>query len=111
MGFVHALIGNNEEAVDAFHKALGICRDDTFSTTMLSYVIEQLSEDTPPFQGIISAIVFALTQSSVMMCIGKMRHAVCMTDITVTFMMLWKAGIWIDIVFKSKHHFLPYRSL
>ena len=68
MGFVHALIGNNEEAVDAFHKALGICRDDTFSTTMLSYVIEQLSEDTPPFQGIISVIVFSLT---VIIRVGK----------------------------------------
>ena len=72
MGFVHALIGNNEEAVDAFHKALGICRDDTFSTTMLSYVIEQLSEDTPPFQGIISVIVFAVARFSVILCIGKM---------------------------------------
>ncbi|PSN43921.1 Cell division cycle protein 16 [Blattella germanica] len=51
MGFVHAIIGNTDEAVDAFHKALGIRRDDTFSTTMLSYVIEQLAEDTPPFQG------------------------------------------------------------
>jgi len=72
MGFVHALIGNNEEAVDAFHKALGICRDDTFSTTMLSYVIEQLSEDTPPFQGIISITVFALTKSSVIIHIDKL---------------------------------------
>ncbi|KAJ9575800.1 hypothetical protein L9F63_007341, partial [Diploptera punctata] len=51
MGFIHAIIGNTDEAVDAFHKALGIRRDDTFSTTMLSYVIEQLAEDTPPFQG------------------------------------------------------------
>jgi len=72
MGFVHALIGNNEEAVDAFHKALGICRDDTFSTTMLSYVIEQLSEDTPPFQGIVSVTIFALTESSVIICVGEM---------------------------------------
>jgi len=72
MGFVHALIGNNEEAVDAFHKALGICRDDTFSTTMLSYVIEQLSEDTPPFQGIISVIVFSSTESSGIIRVGKM---------------------------------------
>lgn len=70
MGFVHALIGNNEEAVDAFHKALGICRDDTFSTTMLSYVIEQLSEDTPPFQGIISVTVVAVTESSVIIRVG-----------------------------------------
>jgi len=72
MGFVHALIGNNEEAVDAFHKALGICRDDTFSTTMLSYVIEQLSEDTPPFQGIVCVTIFALTESPVIIRVGKM---------------------------------------
>lgn len=51
MGFIHAIIGNTDEAVDAFHKALGLRRDDTFSTTMLSYVIEQLAEDTPPFEG------------------------------------------------------------
>jgi hypothetical protein len=51
MGFIHAIVGNTDEAVDAFHKALGIRRDDTFSTTMLSYVIEQLAEDTPPFEG------------------------------------------------------------
>jgi hypothetical protein len=51
MGFIHAIVGNTDEAVDAFHKALGLRRDDTFSTTMLSYVIEQLAEDTPPFQG------------------------------------------------------------
>ncbi|XP_066994017.2 cell division cycle protein 16 homolog isoform X2 [Anabrus simplex] len=50
MGFVHALMGNTSEAVEAFHKALGIRRDDTFSTTMLGYVIEQLMEDTPPFK-------------------------------------------------------------
>jgi anaphase-promoting complex subunit 6 len=57
MGFIHAIIGNTEEAVDAFHKALGIRRDDTFSTTMLSYVIEQLAEDTPPFQGIVGVVL------------------------------------------------------
>jgi hypothetical protein len=51
MGFIHAIIGNTDEAVDAFHKALGLRRDDTFSTTMLSYVIEQLAEETPPFEG------------------------------------------------------------
>ncbi|GLG97739.1 Cell division cycle protein 16, partial [Gryllus bimaculatus] len=51
MGYVHALLGNTAEAVDAFHKALGVRRDDTFSTTMLGYVVEQLMEDTPPFKG------------------------------------------------------------
>ena len=54
MGFIYAIIGRTEEAVDAFHKALGIRRDDTFSTTMLTYVIEQHAEDTVPFTGIIN---------------------------------------------------------
>ncbi len=39
------------EAVESFHKALGIRRDDTFSTTMLNNVIEQLMVEEPPFQG------------------------------------------------------------
>ncbi|XP_034935947.1 cell division cycle protein 16 homolog [Chelonus insularis] len=49
IGFIHALIGNTQEAVDAFHRALGIHRDDTFTTTMLGYVLEQLIDEGPPF--------------------------------------------------------------
>ncbi len=44
--------GNMYEAVESFHKALGIRRDDTFSTTMLNNVIEQLMVEEPPFQGL-----------------------------------------------------------
>lgn len=44
-------MGYLEEAVNWFHKALGLKRDDIFSTTMLNYVIEQLSEDQLPFPG------------------------------------------------------------
>ncbi|KAJ1520995.1 hypothetical protein ONE63_004065 [Megalurothrips usitatus] len=51
MGYAHAMMGNTLEAVDCFHKALGLRRDDTFSTTMLNNVIEQLIDDTKPFQG------------------------------------------------------------
>ncbi|KAE8749359.1 hypothetical protein FOCC_FOCC003873 [Frankliniella occidentalis] len=51
MGYTHAMMGNTLEAVDCFHKALGLRRDDTFSTTMLTYVIEQLVDDTQPFEG------------------------------------------------------------
>lgn len=51
MGYAHAMMSNPLEAVDCFHKALGLRRDDTFSTSMLSYVIEQLVDDTKPFQG------------------------------------------------------------
>ncbi|XP_012271394.1 cell division cycle protein 16 homolog [Orussus abietinus] len=49
MGFIHALMGNSQEAVDAFHKALGLRRDDTFTTTMLGYVMEQLIDEIPPY--------------------------------------------------------------
>ncbi|XP_053593265.1 cell division cycle protein 16 homolog [Microplitis demolitor] len=49
IGFIHALIGNTQEAVDAFHRALGLRRDDTFTTTMLGYVLEQLIDESPPF--------------------------------------------------------------
>lgn len=47
VGYAYALKGDLVEAVEAFHKALGIRRDDTFATTMLNNVIEQL--DDPPF--------------------------------------------------------------
>ncbi|KAF5273070.1 hypothetical protein FQR65_LT04812 [Abscondita terminalis] len=49
IGYVHALMNNTEEAVHWFHKALGLRRDDTFSTTMLNYVIEQLSIEQLPY--------------------------------------------------------------
>ncbi|XP_063995452.1 cell division cycle protein 16 homolog [Diachasmimorpha longicaudata] len=49
IGFIHALIGNTQEAVDAFHRALGLRRDDTFTTTMLGYVMEQLIDEIPPY--------------------------------------------------------------
>ena len=51
IGFVQALIGQTLEAVETFHKALGQRRDDTFSTTMLTYVMEQLVGETPPYLG------------------------------------------------------------
>lgn len=51
IGFVYSLIGNIDEAIDWFHKSLGLKRDDTFSTTMLNYVIERQSEEQPPFPG------------------------------------------------------------
>lgn len=51
IGFIYALMGNVQEAVDAFHRALGLRRDDTFTTTMLGYVMEQLIEESPPYPG------------------------------------------------------------
>ncbi|KAF5295106.1 hypothetical protein FQA39_LY13257 [Lamprigera yunnana] len=49
IGYVFALMNFTELAVHWFHKALGLRRDDTFSTTMLNYVIEQLSIEQPPY--------------------------------------------------------------
>ncbi|CAH1379766.1 unnamed protein product [Tenebrio molitor] len=49
IAFNHALVGHTEEAVDWFHKALGLRNDDSFCTTMLNYVIEQLTEEKPPY--------------------------------------------------------------
>ena len=51
IAFTHALIGHTEEAADWFHKALGLKNDDSFCTTMLNYVIEQLAEEQPPYPG------------------------------------------------------------
>lgn len=56
VGFIHALMGNTQEAVDAFHRALGLRRDDTFTTTMLTYVMEQLIEESPPYPGMYTYI-------------------------------------------------------
>ena len=49
IGYVQALQGDLVEAVEAFHKALSLRRDDTFSTNMLNNVIEQLMIESPPF--------------------------------------------------------------
>ena len=49
IGYVQSLKGDLVEAVEAFHKALSLRRDDTFSTTMLNFVIEQLMVESAPF--------------------------------------------------------------
>uniref|UniRef100_A0A182JCQ4 Uncharacterized protein n=1 Tax=Anopheles atroparvus TaxID=41427 RepID=A0A182JCQ4_ANOAO len=45
IGFVHALMGDLNAAVDAFHKSLSLKRDDVFTTTILKYAIEDLAEE------------------------------------------------------------------
>lgn len=42
IGFVHALLGNLEDAVEALHKSLSLKRDDVVTTTILKQVIEDL---------------------------------------------------------------------
>ncbi|XP_065073015.1 cell division cycle protein 16 homolog, partial [Ochlerotatus camptorhynchus] len=52
IGFVQALMGCLDEAVESFHKSLSLRRDDVFTTTILKYVIEDLAEEAPlPFYG------------------------------------------------------------
>ncbi|ESO83785.1 hypothetical protein LOTGIDRAFT_132783 [Lottia gigantea] len=54
IGFVYTLKGDNLKAVDYFHKALGIRRDDAFSTTMLGNVMDALMLDMSPGFGMLS---------------------------------------------------------
>ncbi|KAK3783246.1 hypothetical protein RRG08_022006 [Elysia crispata] len=51
IGFVYALMGNHAEAVNYFHKALGLRKDDTFSTTMLTNSMEALMAEVSPCDG------------------------------------------------------------
>ncbi|XP_041357865.1 cell division cycle protein 16 homolog [Gigantopelta aegis] len=51
IGYIYALQGDNFQAVDYFHKALGIRRDDAFSTTMLGNVMEALMTEMLPCDG------------------------------------------------------------
>ncbi len=43
IGHVLAMQGEIPDAAEAFHAALGVRRDDTFATTMLSTVVEQMA--------------------------------------------------------------------
>lgn len=49
IGFVQSLNNNFRDAVDTFHKALGQKREDTFSSTMLTCVLDICIEDPPLF--------------------------------------------------------------
>ncbi|CAG9769256.1 unnamed protein product [Ceutorhynchus assimilis] len=50
IAYVHVLMENYDDAVDWFHKALSLKRDDTFSTTMLNYVIDQWADEKSPYE-------------------------------------------------------------
>ncbi|XP_019532299.3 cell division cycle protein 16 homolog [Aedes albopictus] len=45
IGFVQALMGSLDEAVESFHKSLSLRRDDVFTTTILKSVIEDLGKE------------------------------------------------------------------
>ncbi|XP_064413680.1 cell division cycle protein 16 homolog isoform X2 [Latimeria chalumnae] len=49
IGYVHSLMGNFESAIDYFHTALGLRRDDTFSVTMLGHCIEMYIGDADAY--------------------------------------------------------------
>ncbi|GJQ84451.1 hypothetical protein Trydic_g15664 [Trypoxylus dichotomus] len=51
IAYIHSLTGNLSEAVTWFHKALGLKRDDTFSTMMLNYLLEHLADEETPYAG------------------------------------------------------------
>lgn len=52
IGYVHSLMKNWALAVEYFHKALGLQKDDTFSTSMLTYVIENLMNVITPCEDV-----------------------------------------------------------
>nr|XP_038029219.1 cell division cycle protein 16 homolog isoform X2 [Anas platyrhynchos] len=49
IGYIHSLMGNFESAIDYFHTALGLRRDDTFSVTMLGHCIEMYIGDSEAY--------------------------------------------------------------
>ncbi|KAI5621223.1 cell division cycle protein 16-like [Silurus asotus] len=51
IGYVHSLMGDFESAIDYFHTALGLKRDDTFSVTMLGHCIEMYIGDSDAYIG------------------------------------------------------------
>lgn len=46
IGFVNALKGNLNEAVEAFHKSLSLKRDDVVTSTILKLVFEEMMEES-----------------------------------------------------------------
>ncbi|KAJ8256042.1 hypothetical protein COCON_G00199060 [Conger conger] len=51
IGYVHSLMGDFESAIDYFHTALGLKRDDSFSVTMLGHCIEMYIGETDAYIG------------------------------------------------------------
>ena len=52
LGYVYALTLKYDDAIEYFQKALALRRDDTFSTTMLTSVLEAYLNEAPAFLGI-----------------------------------------------------------
>ena len=54
IGFVHALMGNLEDAITYFHKSLGINRDCIVTSTILKTCIEDLMDEDNIIESICS---------------------------------------------------------
>ncbi|KAG7262509.1 hypothetical protein CRUP_006398, partial [Coryphaenoides rupestris] len=57
IGYVHSLMGDFESAIDYFHTALGLKRDDTFSVTMLGHCIEMYIGETDAYIGAAASLL------------------------------------------------------
>ncbi|XP_014681406.1 PREDICTED: cell division cycle protein 16 homolog [Priapulus caudatus] len=65
MGYVHSLLGNAAMAVYYFHKALGLRRDDTFSTNMLEKCMQQLLNELNPCEDVPDDLPIPINRSGV----------------------------------------------
>ncbi|CAD7076949.1 unnamed protein product [Hermetia illucens] len=54
MGFVHALTGKLEEAIELFHKSLSLNRDSVVTSTILKTCLEDMMEESSMFDNIFS---------------------------------------------------------
>ena len=76
MGYVYSLTGKAAEAVEYFQKALALKRDDTFSTTMLNFVLDSYLSEAPPFPGAPAEVPAPKTPLPTGLGLGSSRNAV-----------------------------------
>ncbi|XP_034112514.1 cell division cycle protein 16 homolog [Drosophila albomicans] len=63
MGFIHALLGNLDEAIEYFHKSLALNRDCIVTSTILKNCIEDLMDDNTTINEICSKALRDVTES------------------------------------------------
>ncbi|KAH8311925.1 hypothetical protein KR044_008602 [Drosophila immigrans] len=63
MGFIHALLGNLDEAIEFFHKSLALNRDCIVTSTILKNCIEDLMDDNTTINEICSKALRDVTES------------------------------------------------
>lgn len=52
LGFTYSLMGELEQAINCFHKSLGLRKDDSFTTSMLNMVTDQHILEYKPYPGL-----------------------------------------------------------